>query len=63
MATAASPPFVYQELFEAPNKVPTTYRKLTGDYVKTIDVAGKKVMRSRLPNLYSRRSFRSSKLV
>ena len=40
---ATAPPFVYQELFPNPNKPKTPYKKLTGDYVKTVDVNGKQV--------------------
>eukprot|EP00047_Mylnosiga_fluctuans_P003881 m.231475 g.231475 ORF g.231475 m.231475 type:complete len:563 (+) comp12222_c0_seq1:36-1724(+) len=43
-AAAANPPFVYQELLDLAKDTTTPYKKLTGDFVKTIDVAGKKVL-------------------
>jgi hypothetical protein len=42
----APPPFVFQDLFELPNKPKTEYRKLTGDHVQTLNVGGRQVWRS-----------------
>lgn len=37
-------PFFYQELFEHAKPLNTPFKKLTGDYVSTIDVNGRKVL-------------------
>ncbi|XP_070562104.1 fumarate hydratase class I, aerobic-like [Ptychodera flava] len=44
-ATAAAKPFHYQDLFETERPLDTPYRKLTGDYVSTIDVGGRKILK------------------
>jgi fumarate hydratase class I len=45
MASAPSvKPFHYQELLEHDKKIETPYKKLTGDFVSTFDVKGKKVL-------------------
>lgn len=37
-------PFYYQELFEHAKPLNTPFKKLTGDYVSTLDVNGKKIL-------------------
>ena len=46
LAIAAAKPFVFQNLFEhdPSRKVDTPYRKLTSDYVSTINVSGKEFL-------------------
>lgn len=41
----ADKPFVYQDIFENAKPDTTKYRKITGDYVSTIDVDGKKILK------------------
>ena len=43
--TFADKPFVYQDIFENAKPDTTKYRKITGDYVSTINVDGKKVLK------------------
>ena len=38
-------PFVYQDIFENATPDATKYRKITGDYVSTIEVDGKKILK------------------
>ncbi|KAK8815533.1 hypothetical protein WA538_004663 [Blastocystis sp. DL] len=38
-------PFVYQDIFENAKPDTTTYRKITSDYVSTIEVDGKKILK------------------
>ncbi|KAK8794394.1 hypothetical protein WA171_003517 [Blastocystis sp. BT1] len=38
-------PFVYQDIFENAKPDTTKYRKITGDYVSTIEVDGKKILK------------------
>ena len=38
-------PFVYQDIFETATPDPTKYRKITSDYVSTIEVDGKKILK------------------
>jgi fumarate hydratase class I len=37
-------PFYYQELFEHANELNTPFKKLTGDFVSTIDANGEKIL-------------------
>ena len=41
----ADKPFVYQDIFENAKPDSTKYRKITGDYVSTINVDGKKILK------------------
>ena len=43
--TFADKPFVYQDIFENAKPDTTKYRKITGDYVSTIEVDGKKILK------------------
>ena len=38
-------PFVYQDIFENAQPDSTKYRKITSDYVSTIEVDGKKILK------------------
>lgn len=38
-------PFIYQDIFEMATPDTTQYRKITGDYVSTINVDGKKILK------------------
>ena len=38
-------PFVYQDIFENAKPDTTKYRKITGDYVSTIEVDGKTILK------------------
>lgn len=38
-------PFVYQDIFENAKPDSTKYRKITGDYVSTMNVDGKKILK------------------
>ena len=38
-------PFVYQDIFENAKPDTTKYRKITSDYVSTIEVDGKKILK------------------
>ena len=38
-------PFVYQDIFENAKPDTTKFRKITGDYVSTIEVDGKKILK------------------
>ena len=38
-------PFIYQDIFETAAPDTTEYRKITGDYVSTIEVDGKKILK------------------
>lgn len=38
-------PFVYQDIFETAGPDTTKYRKISGDYVSTIEVDGKKILK------------------
>jgi len=44
-ARATTAPFKYQDLFQSEHKVDTKWRKLTSDYVSTVDVAGKSFLK------------------
>ena len=41
----ADKPFVYQDIFENATPDTTKYRKITSDYVSTIEVDGKKILK------------------
>ena len=41
---STAPQFSYEPLFQTEGALPYPYRKLTGDYVSTTEVAGKKVL-------------------
>ncbi|KAK8829845.1 hypothetical protein WA577_001237 [Blastocystis sp. JDR] len=43
--TFAEKPFVYQDIFETAGPDTTKYRKITSDYVSTINVDGKKILK------------------
>lgn len=43
-STPSVKPFYYQELLEHDKKIETPYKKLTGDFVSTFEVKGKKVL-------------------
>lgn len=42
---SAAKPFVYEELFQKDVKVETPYKKLTGDFVSTVEVHGRKILK------------------
>lgn len=44
VSAPAVKPFHYQELLEHEKKIDTPYKKLTGDFVSTFDVKGKKIL-------------------
>lgn len=52
---AAAKPFVYQDLFQhdPERKVDTKFRKLTSDYVSTVNVNGKEFLQVRAIFLYT----------
>ena len=41
----ADKPFVYQDIFENATPDTTKYRKITSDYVSTMEVDGKKILK------------------
>ena len=41
----ADKPFVYQDIFENATPDTTKYRKITSDYISTIEVDGKKILK------------------
>ena len=43
--TPAVKPFVYQDIFETAGPDTTVYRKISSDYVSTIEVDGKKILK------------------
>lgn len=44
-AAAANKPFIYEDLFQKEHDLQTPYKKLTGDYVSTIEVQGRKILK------------------
>jgi fumarate hydratase class I len=45
LASSSAPPFYYQELFDLSKDTTTPYKKLTSDYVSTVEVGGMKFLK------------------
>lgn len=43
-APKPQPTFTYQDVFQTETKLDTPYKKLTGEYVKTVNVEGQEVL-------------------